>query len=603
MKRWTVVVGVVVGVCVGAACSEKSGDEADDKDPGAAGKGVETAKDSPAPDGENSETPKAPSTGKEMPEPKDLRLSPEQAKQAIATVAAELKKPQPNCAEVLKLLTLSLPVVAPKVSKDSLPLYQAFQRCALQEKRWQTLLRSTVELVEAGGGTAARPELIVLALANLGETDRAKAVFIELGKKFPESRPALLWARSIVVCKAGVWKDCLRFTEEGLAAAKKVDPKLESRGAKEQLFFHAAALVYLGELKKAEKEAEALAKIGMGPLAEVLQKMIAKTGAMEMMIDGDRISRRVPLGIYHLMSTVGNQPVVELRFQNFADRTRSLKVESEISGVTQRSSRSVTLLKKKGDILRLVPPLKPDFDIGKIRGDLPAQLSVKVTELSKDGDRVLLDETAEITILPRDSLPLQTLIGKDDARLTHENIAAWITPNDKSIDAFLADAKKLHPNKTFVGEQADTGSQVKALYDALQKRGVSYVMDPTVNTDLMFVQRTRLPSEVLESTNAQCLEGTILFATLLESIGIKPLVVVVPGHAFVGWHTTAADGTGGKPVFLETTMVGGASFKDAVKVGTERVASEEKIGNFKRGASRILDVAKLRGMGYKPQPL
>jgi hypothetical protein len=117
------------------------------------------------------------------------------------------------------------------------------------------------------------------------------------------------------------------------------------------------------------------------------------------------------------------------------------------------------------------------------------------------------------------------------------------------------------------------------------------------------VQRTRLPAEVLASTNAQCLEGTLLFATLLESIGIKPIIVVVPGHAFVGWKTVAADGTGGKPLFLETTMVGNADFKAAVKVATARVQSEDKAGNFARGVSHLLDLERLRKSGYKPQPL
>lgn len=556
------------------------------------------------PEGDKPEDkPKPPSTGKEMPAPRQVRLTPEQAKAALVKVGEEMQKPDPACDKVLEVLTLAIPVVAPEVDKDTARYYAAYQQCALKLHRWQSVLRSTAALVDGVGAKGTRPELIVWALANLGQIERAQQAFKELGKKFPESRDGLLWARSMVVCKQADWKGCVKYTNEGLnhaKASKKLTPYV-----KEQMFFNTAALVYLGELDKAEKQTAILEKVGMKPASEGIQKMIAKTSSWEMMIDGDRISKQIPLGIYHLMGTVGNQAVAELHFYNHSGRVRNLRVEAEISGVTERQSRSVTLLKSnKREVLRLAPPLKADYDIAKIRSEMPAQLAVKITELDpKGGDKVLLDETAQVMLLPRDALPLRSFLGTDHQVQTLENVAAWVTPNSKAIDPFLAEAKKLHPKKMFVGEQADTVSQVKAIYEALKARGVTYVMDPTVATDLIFVQRTRLPAEVLASTNAQCLEGTLLFATLLESIGIKPIIAVVPGHAFVGWKTVAADGTGGKPLFLETTMVGNADFKSAVKVAMARVQSEDKAGNFARGVSHLLDLEQLRKSGYKPQPL
>jgi hypothetical protein len=175
--------------------------------------------------------------------------------------------------------------------------------------------------------------------------------------------------------------------------------------------------------------------------------------------------------------------------------------------------------------------------------------------------------------------------------------------NDTAIDAFLASAKARAPGKNFVGEQGATVPQVQAIFDELKARGVTYVMDPDVTAETSFVQRTRLPAEVLASTNAQCLEGTLLFASLFEAIGIKPIIVIVPGHAFVGWHTVAKDGTKGEPLFVETTMVGGFTFEQAVKVATKRVAKEVEDGTFKSGASTLVDVTEIRKQGFTPQPL
>lgn len=132
---------------------------------------------------------------------------------------------------------------------------------------------------------------------------------------------------------------------------------------------------------------------------------------------------------------------------------------------------------------------------------------------------------------------------------------------------------------------------------------MTYVMDPNVTSTASFVQRTRLPAEVLTTTNAQCLEGTLLFATLMESIGLQPIIVLVPGHAFVGWHTVAQDGTRGEPLFVETTMVGGFQFEQAEKVATDRVAKEWKDGAFKSGASTLIDVTEIRKQGFLAQPL
>jgi hypothetical protein len=156
-----------------------------------------------------------------------------------------------------------------------------------------------------------------------------------------------------------------------------------------------------------------------------------------------------------------------------------------------------------------------------------------------------------------------------------------------------------------VGEQGRTTPQVKALFDELKARGMTYVMDPDVTAEESFVQRTRLPAEVLASTNAQCLDGTLLFATLMEAIGIRPIVVLVPGHAFVGWHTVAKDGTKvtGEPLFVETTMVGNSSFEDAVTVATQRVVEELKAGSFKSGAATLIDLEEIRAQGFTAQPL
>jgi hypothetical protein len=315
----------------------------------------------------------------------------------------------------------------------------------------------------------------------------------------------------------------------------------------------------------------------------------------------------IPLGAYHLFSTTPGAPagpLCKFTLTSFSETDRRLRLEVEIPGLSDRTVQTVMLLKDGAQDVLLVPPLMFGFDIGSLRSEREAQLSWKITAIEEAGERVLYDETVAVKVLPRDSLVLQRKVSADVIVPAFETIGAWVTPNARAVEQFLTAAKARAPGATFAGEQAATGPQVEAIWNELQARGVSYVMDPALLSNTMQVQRTRLPSEVLASTNAQCLEGTILFATLLEAIGLRPIFVLVPGHAFVGWHGTAADEmAAGTPVFLETTMVHDAKFLDAVKVAMERVAEERSRGNFDRGVSTIIELTDLRAGGITPQPV
>jgi hypothetical protein len=47
-------------------------------------------------------------------------------------------------------------------------------------------------------------------------------------------------------------------------------------------------------------------------------------------------------------------------------------------------------------------------------------------------------------------------------------------------------------------------------------------------------ERIRLPRETLELSNANCIDVSVAYASALENLGMKPVIVIVPGHAFTG---------------------------------------------------------------------
>jgi len=315
---------------------------------------------------------------------------------------------------------------------------------------------------------------------------------------------------------------------------------------------------------------------------------------------------QVSLGTYHLFKNEPEAPggsLFSLTLLNFSPGDRELKLELKIPGLTETITESAFLQAGERKRLDLTPPLRLDFDTRRVTEPRQVQLELRLSEPSASGSVVILERSLKVNLLPRNYLPLARRVAEDSERRTYENIAAWITPNTAAVEKLITAAKARAPRATFAGEQAETLPQVKAIWDELQARGMSYVMDPNVLAGEGAYQRIRLPDDVLETGNAQCLEGSILFATLLEAIGLRPLLVLVPGHAFVGWHPSEKDAVeGDAPFFLETTMVHDKPFDDAVKAAAKAFREDVTEASVKSGEAVVLDLVDLQRQGVYAAP-
>jgi hypothetical protein len=115
-------------------------------------------------------------------------------------------------------------------------------------------------------------------------------------------------------------------------------------------------------------------------------------------------------------------------------------------------------------------------------------------------------------------------------------------------------------------------------------------------------QRVLHPQDALAHKTANCIDGTVLFASLLLRAGLQPVIVLVPGHAFLGWRTWS---DAQEYEFLETTKLGAASFADALAAGQEQAKQAgirertfkqtlPREGLRLRNGALILDVAQLK---------
>jgi len=210
-----------------------------------------------------------------------------------------------------------------------------------------------------------------------------------------------------------------------------------------------------------------------------------------------------------------------------------------------------------------------------------------LTELSRATVNVLVKDldgnvethvTEPVWMLARTTLPFSMLNPQTNAwENFFEYFGVYVTPNAPSLMRFLREAAALHPQHTLVGYQGGLPDhsdeiitpQVKALYDALKGAGITYVNSMLSLSPQQGVssQRVRLPRESLEDKEANCIDGTVLLASLLEGISLNPAICVVPGHAFLAWETWD---NYDEWRYLETTMIGTNFFEDALKEGKRK---------------------------------
>lgn len=161
--------------------------------------------------------------------------------------------------------------------------------------------------------------------------------------------------------------------------------------------------------------------------------------------------------------------------------------------------------------------------------------------------------------------------------------AAYVNEDNPLIDKLLREALNTRIVNRFPGYQVkendknSVDKQVYALWNALQKRDFRYssISNSSLSSDVVFSQRVRTFHDSLESSQINCVDGSVLFASLLRAINIDPVLIRTPGHMFVGYYTDASHTN---IDFLETTMIG--------DVDLNEYFPDEKLDSTMRGKSQ-----------------
>jgi hypothetical protein len=296
--------------------------------------------------------------------------------------------------------------------------------------------------------------------------------------------------------------------------------------------------------------------------------------------------------------------VIDFNIMNPTDSPRTVIVESEIPGYTEKSINTVVVPARGKITVGQTPSLRPSAIPSEMTS---ATLHYKVA--LADGTRID-EQTKPIKIYAKDTMVWSVFDGDEWNDMT-PYIAAWVTPHAAEIDPLVRKAAEYNPAKSMNGYQCgdsctdkewedDTNAQVKAIFTALKNDyQITYINSPIAyGRQSDNNQRVRLPKDSLSSKSANCIDGTVLYASALESIGMNPHVIILPTHAFVCYET--------KPdspdhlSCLETTMTSWSTFEEAVEAGNQKFQEEITNGNFKADKSQDISISNLRTIGILP---
>lgn len=172
-------------------------------------------------------------------------------------------------------------------------------------------------------------------------------------------------------------------------------------------------------------------------------------------------------------------------------------------------------------------------------------------------------------------------------RSTKRFFAAYVNEDNPQIDALLREALNTRIVRRFQGYQQGTAAsvdkQVFALWFVLQSRGFRYssISNSSLSSNVAYSQRVRTFDDALKSSQINCVDGSVLFASLLRAINITPLLVKTPGHMFVGYYS---DSSRKELTFLESTMIGDVDLDDYFP---DEKLDSTMAGMSKKQASRV----------------
>ena len=286
-------------------------------------------------------------------------------------------------------------------------------------------------------------------------------------------------------------------------------------------------------------------------------------------------------------------PIATLTMVNTSSQPVVETVSAVIHDWSRQSAQTVNLAPNERRTIPLNPELLPRaFENGEIR---PATLEVHANILGT-------------TLGYLETRPVYLHSASDfywgDKLANAQFIARWVTPHDPSVLQLVSSARNYVRRGRLAGYAsrgnaepavaAQVEDEARAVFQAIKHLGVSYVSSiSTFGNFASKAERIRLPRETLSMNGANCVDVSVAFASAMENLGLEPVIVLVPGHAFTGVRLARGSS---KILYLDLTVVPDGTFEAAVR------RAQDWMQKTPKARVNVIDVAAARSHQIYPMP-
>ncbi|MBN2425589.1 MAG: outer membrane beta-barrel protein [Calditrichaceae bacterium] len=292
-------------------------------------------------------------------------------------------------------------------------------------------------------------------------------------------------------------------------------------------------------------------------------------------------------------------PIALITVKNISGYPMEVNVRSRLSNYSLRGHESGFINIDKGESKDIPVMVIFSHEIMESPANAPAVLDIEVE--GRAGQTATKSFSAQITIHSRNAWNGDT-----------DKLIYFVTPADETIlEASRSVVKNLDLG---AGDQLESFKKAQALFEYLQQEGIKYQADP--NIPFYQDDRVQYAQETLKWGSGDCDDLTVLYSSLLESLGIRTAFVdiqVLAGemaHLYLLFDTGLEpdkaelissndkryvirnSGRGKKTVWIpvETTLVA-SGFEQAWNHGAQSYLQEAVLNNgLAEGWMKIIDV-------------
>lgn len=284
------------------------------------------------------------------------------------------------------------------------------------------------------------------------------------------------------------------------------------------------------------------------------------------------------------------------RFDNTGSATLSdYRVRFRVAGFSSWSQWHHTSKVFPGQTV--VDPYYPVFDLDKVNvltGTRPAMLEIEYEYRRPNGEKVAESDSRRLDVLGCNQtifsgLPISEVMNFAD-RLEYMPavLASFTTPSDPVIQELAGRVSGRAEGAAAAFNNADAVKFLRAMYGFLVDNRVSYQSPPSYVNGGQFGQHIKYGRDVLRNHAGTCVDLAVLWASTCEAVGLRPVLIVIPGHCFPAVYLPE-----GQLVAIEATGVGKCDFDKAIEIGNK------ELQQARQGESIIVDVPTLRKAGIE----